>query len=202
MPKSKQEKTIEKAPHTEEQKQTQLVVNFVVARHSMEFRKNGISPYVTHCFDVFNMLVNWGVRSFPILYAGLGHDLRENTKTTYEEIVTVMGKEAADYIEELTFIPNLTLAASQSRQKEDYMESFSKKSIGSNVIKLADRCCNTLDFWHSRDAKDVKYARIYWDKATPLFNQLVLRESDFKIFDSDVTTNMKYTKDLVQRNFV
>lgn len=144
------------------------VVEFVVMAHKGQVRKHSGLPYVVHPFQVLTCLSEWGVNC-PICWkAALCHDVLEDCpQITFEMLSDVIGQEAANIVQELTFV-------GPKSEKAAYMASFATKSVQALVIKIADRWCNTNDFeLHQPD-----YALKYWDKAEKLFDEFVNRQQE------------------------
>lgn len=147
------------------------VIDFTVAKHRNQYRKNKIDgiaiPYLFHPFEVTKYVFKWGAGTLVNLKSSITHDVREDCDVSYEEMAFVVGKESADIVEELSFIPDSNLSKSViARFKQEYIASFISKSVSALIIKLADRICNSLDFKIS----DPEYALIYWHKADLLFD--------------------------------
>lgn len=119
-------------------------------------------PYVIHPLQVLQRIQRWGIdhpteenKSFwkGLLY----HDVLEDTTATYEHILGVIGKRAADLVMDLTRPMNM--------DKSDYMASFAIKDIEVVVGKIADRLCNVDDFVTDNPT----YAFKYYHKADLVF---------------------------------
>lgn len=178
----------------------QDVIEFVVDAHKGQFRKGNKLPFIVHPFAVLSLITDWGVKCDITKNASLCHDSREdNPDVTYEKIKKVIGKEGADIVEELSFFPDPKSGVSVSKQKAKYMDGFLTKSVPALVIKVADRICNTRDFYQT----DPEYASIYWNKALNLFDVMITRGEEItKVFGPEVFTNMKYAKNKTQTECV
>lgn len=136
--------------------------------HVQQTRKgprNGVRlrvPYVVHPLQVLQRVQRWGIDDHTeenkAFWKGLlYHDAIEDTTATYEHILGVIGKHAADIVMDLTRPMHVN--------DTDYMASFADKHIEVVVGKIADRLCNVDDFIFDRPA----YAFEYFHKADPLF---------------------------------
>lgn len=179
------------------------VVMFAAKCHAGQTRKGSSLPYIVHPIGVLSLAAQWGVQSPVAHKACLCHDIREECPdVTYDQLVAVIGKEAADVCEELTFFPDTLSSLNEADQKHQYMKSFMTKSVTALVIKMADRVCNTLDFFHGGDPK---YAAKYWGKGKPLFEAFKTRCEERagrevqEFFGEEVYTQMKWSQDSVQR---
>ena len=73
-------------------------INFAATAHRGQVRKVADIPYIAHPFAVGMMLQKAG-SSDEIVAAGILHDTLEDTKTTYEELVTEFGRQVADIVQ-------------------------------------------------------------------------------------------------------
>lgn len=164
-------------------------IDFAVKCHKGQFRKDNLTPYIFHPFDVFTMVRNWKIRDIAVLQACLCHDIREECDDILEiDIFAELGEEAAKICEELTFIPDESSNVAVFVQKEQYIDSFANKSVGSLVVKCADRICNTKDFLRETP----KYASKYWLKASKLFDTIEKRRAEIgKVYGYNVLMAME-----------
>jgi hypothetical protein len=132
--------------------------------HALQFRKDGVTPYLYHPLTVLSIITDWGVRDAATLQAALLHDVvEENAAVTVELVAHDFGQDVAVVVGELTFIP--TGEAAKEVEKAAYMRSFDQKRVEALVTKIADRLANSYDFVR---VGDVGYARKYWAKADHL----------------------------------
>ena len=76
---------------------------FATIKHARQAPRGPKSvPYVSHCFDVAERLLNAHVESLAAITAAILHDTLEDTETTYDELVLNFGKPVADIVQELT----------------------------------------------------------------------------------------------------
>lgn len=185
---------------TPEELDIQDAVDFAVDAHRHQYRKGSRLPYIVHPFAVLSLVQKWGVNSLPIWKACLCHDvLEERPDITADTLMGKIGREAAFYVSQLTFIPDLNSSVSVAEQKAQYMLSFQSKSIQTVVVKIGDRFHNTLDFYNSHP----HYAPEYWAKANPLFEVFHSREQIIKdIFGSKVFKQMLDDKLEIDRLFM
>ena len=163
------------------EKELDKTLKYVVGKHLGQYRiepKPFRLPYIIHPMGVLQQVAQWGVTKIVTWKGALGHDLREDCSLTYDQVKRALGEETADVIEELTFIPNPDSPFSIPQQKAEYMRSFFEKSIHALVIKVADRCCNTLD-WLDTDGE---YGPKYWKKADELFSAMTTRREEIVRF--------------------
>jgi hypothetical protein len=130
----------------------------------------------------------------------LTHDVLENRPDiSFDRLASVIGMPAAQIVQELTFIPDPLSDIPAHIQKQEYIRSFAKKSVGALVCKVADRVCNTADWLSTKP----DYAPKYWKKATPLFEALMTRHLEvIDTFGDHVFPRMRYTIDNMNQMLV
>ena len=119
-------------------------------------------PYIIHPLQVLQRVQRWGIddvtpENCDFWKAILYHDAIEDTTATYDYIIGLIGKKAADIVMELT--------NTMDEDSGDYMESFVTKSIEAVVGKIADRLSNVDDFY----IDSPNYALRYFHKADAVF---------------------------------
>lgn len=135
-------------------------------------------PYVVHPLDVLRMLQRLGFHNpedhFVMWKAALFHDVLEDTTFSYENLVNLIGDQAAAIVLELTKYPD--------EDKDHYLSSFANKSDWALAIKVADRLCNVLDY---KNDGNINYAAKYMMQAKPIFDLIqdtddhVIKESHY-----------------------
>ena len=167
----------------------EITIKYVVEAHAGQLRKGNSLPYVVHPIDVMKRLSNWGIKDIVMLKAALCHDvLEERPDISFNALENAIGKQAAEIVQELTFIPNSESNLPTSVQKNNYISSVGQKSPQALVIKVADRICNTLDFMH--DGND--YFHKYWAKADSLFKAFQNRKLELSdLFGNRVFVNIE-----------
>jgi (p)ppGpp synthase/HD superfamily hydrolase len=142
--------------------------------HKNQVRKgerNGYHlPFIVHPISVMKRVWEWGFATPITMDASATHDTKEDTDITWEELMGVIGEEAADIVFELTYTGN------SPEEKAEYLKSFRNKSLEALVIKLADRFQNVKDFMLTKP----EYANKYFDKAKFLFQALTDRKDEFE----------------------
>ena len=149
--------------------------------HEGTYRSGRLSdvPYVEHPAAVVSMLKSWGCddkKDAVTLAVAWGHDLLEDTAIGEGRVLAVIGNDeiARRVIEGmriLTFRP--TVGASDpdyGRQKADYL-AFVARNASAEIlpVKMADRICNTYDFYR---CEELERARAYLSYADDVFARI------------------------------
>ena len=167
-------------------------LDFAYRAHRGQFRKGSGLPFIVHPLAVLSQISEWGITNLVIWKAAICHDVREDCpKVTFDHLCGVIGEEAARIVEELSFFPDRSLPIAIPEQKAQYMNTFGDKSVPALVIKWADRICNTFDFL----SVDPEYAKVYWRKASKLFEAVMEREQQINEYfkDEGLAGHMRYT---------
>ena len=116
---------------------------FAAHKHRDQRRKNAdASPYINHPIALADILVNeGGITDHVVLCAAILHDTIEDTETTYDELVSVFGRDIADVVAEVTDDKTLDSAV----RKQLQIEHASHASQRAKLVKLADKTCNLRD---------------------------------------------------------
>lgn len=111
-------------------------------RHDHQERKGSGMPYFVHPRGVAWLVKKYGGTNIQI-NAAFGHDLLEDTDTSFEEIAVISGsEECAELVLELTNNKHTI----EEMGKTDYMtEKLCKISKDALLIKLADMVYNSYD---------------------------------------------------------
>ena len=126
-------------------------------------RKVTDAPYISHPVAVVDLLKSWGYSADDpsdavTLAIAWGHDLLEDTKVTFDELLDASAPEpdrVIGGIQHLTFDPNGCVT------KDEYIAIIGKDEPRERrVVKIADRLCNTLDFCDAGDAWAREYLKL------------------------------------------
>jgi guanosine-3',5'-bis(diphosphate) 3'-pyrophosphohydrolase len=137
---------------------------FAAHKHRDQRRKNAdASPYINHPIALADLLVNeGGITDYVVLCAAILHDTIEDTETTYEELVTIFGREIADVVQEVT--DNKLLEPTVRKQLQ--VEHAANASPRAKLVKLADKTCNLRDLGSTPPAEwSAERRRQYFDWA-------------------------------------
>jgi guanosine-3',5'-bis(diphosphate) 3'-pyrophosphohydrolase len=169
----------------------QPVIEFASKCHAGQTRKTSGLPYIVHPMAVLSKLADWEIGCYKCWKAALCHDVLEDCPVTFDELVAVIGLDAANIVQELTFHVDRKSDVDPKIQKRDYMRTFASKSVHALVIKVADRVCNTVDFISTTP----DYAPKYWKQADDLFNAMMSRGEEIMAeFGRSSFPRMKYSR--------
>lgn len=140
--------------------------------HEGQFRHSG-EPYFTHPVAVAAILTEMWLDDATIVTALL-HDTIEDTRSTWEEVDKLFGREIAELVDGVTKLTNLQLSGVHSKQAENFRKLFMAMSRDLRVIlvKLADRLHNMRTIKSMRPDKQVQKARETMDIYAPLAGRM------------------------------
>lgn len=117
-------------------------IAFAARAHRHQLRKDGVTPYFSHCVRVMTIAGQvFGVADPKVLAAAVLHDTIEDTTTDYDDLHEQFGPEIADWVSALT---------KEMRLSETAREAAYRANLGSApwpvaVCKLADIYDNLSD---------------------------------------------------------
>ena len=191
--------TMLKPTDTDFQAQIQKAIEFATKAHAGQTRKGNHLPYICHPISVLNQIADWECHDLVVWLSAICHDVDEDTKYNIDDIMQVIGHDAAMIVDELTFRPMSSDPHEKAREKKKYMSLWGEKddhgiwvkSLRSLVVKVADRIMNTMDFITTEPA----YAGKYWNKAKPLMDAMTTRREEIiAIYGETVWARMRYSQ--------
>ena len=97
-------------------------LEFSIRMHENQKRKSG-DPYVVHCIDVANILIDWNMDVTTIAGALL-HDTVEDTDITVEKIRESFGDDVAFLVDGVTKVDNIIFKSEEHKQAENFIKLF------------------------------------------------------------------------------
>mgnify|MGYP000969944435 CR=1 FL=1 len=140
---------------------------FAESRHKGQVRKYTGDPYIVHLAEVVGIVASVQHTSAMLSAAWL-HDTLEDTDTTFDELATRFGGEAAALVWSLTdqyVNPEYGNRAARKKAEADRLEHVSSQA---KTIKLADMISNT----RSIVTHDHSFARTYLREKAYLLEKL------------------------------
>jgi len=153
--------------------------------HQNAKRKSG-EPYIIHPLHVAIILAELELDKESIA-AGLLHDVIEDTKYSYDDLVAIFGKEITELVDGVTKLTNLPYAmpGKEDVQAENLRKMFlaMAKDIRVILIKLADRLHNMRTLQHMRPEKQIEKSRETMDIYSPLAQRLGISKVKVELDD-------------------
>lgn len=119
---------------------------FAATRHTGQFRKDGVTPYINHPIEVMHLLAFTGNISDPeILMAAVLHDVIEDTDTSADEIAERFGQRVADIVLELTD----DISLNKEERKHQQLLGCTGLSDAAKLIRISDKICNVYDILYA-----------------------------------------------------
>jgi len=137
-------------------------IAFAERKHQGQLDDEGNDYFSSHCYIVGEILKNLTDDS-DVICAGYLHDVLEDTKTDYEELVEEFGKRVADLVNEVTH-------EGKADEKGFYFPRL--KSKDGILIKLIDRASNVskMNTWkEQRKEHYLKKTKFWNDGSEPQF---------------------------------
>ena len=116
--------------------------DFAREKHAGQKRRTG-DEYIEHPIAVAGILAELGMDDTTIA-AGLLHDVPEDCAVTFEEMLTLFGREVAQLVEGVTKLKQIDFSDEQQKQAENLRKLFLAMAddVRVIIIKLADRLHN------------------------------------------------------------
>ena len=132
-------------------------LDFSVKMHEGQKRKSGL-PYVSHCIDVANILLDWNM-DYTTIISALLHDVIEDTKVSLDDIDKEFGSDVALLVDGVTKIDHIAFRSLEHKQAENFTKLFLSlaKDLRVIIIKFADRLNNmeTIEYLSPKKRKEI-----------------------------------------------
>ena len=150
--------------------------------HEGQFRKDGMTPYISHPIAVCDMMTSDGITDTKLLAVALLHDVIEDTKVTDEQLVDMLSAAFLEYdiiyraVLDMTNIDKLYKSLSDAKinratKKKLMNEHFARFASPYAIItKIYDRYHNLTDL-HTMKADD-DFKKKYLEESSNLINAL------------------------------
>ncbi|MDO8509478.1 MAG: HD domain-containing protein [Nanoarchaeota archaeon] len=117
---------------------------FATQAHEGQLRKDGKTPYITHCAGVVSLLKEIGIDDEDTLCAAWLHDTIEDCGVTREYIKREFNTNIARIVSQLT----------RDVDREAYKERIKNADYQVQIVKLADTVHNCSTMTHPRVSKE------------------------------------------------
>ena len=137
--------------------QVESALEFSIKMHHGQKRKSGL-PFVSHCIDVANILIDWNM-DYTTVISALLHDVVEDTEVKLSDIENEFGSDVALLVDGVTKVENIAFRSKEHKQAENFTKLFLSlaKDLRVIIIKFADRLNNmeTLQFLSPEKRKEI-----------------------------------------------
>lgn len=115
---------------------------FAARAHRHQVRKDGRTPYFSHCVRVaLTVALKFGCTDDTVLAAALLHDVIEDTQADYDDVLQHFGSEVAEMVAALSKDMRLV----ESQREPAYDVQLAEGPWQARLIKLADVYDNFTD---------------------------------------------------------
>ena len=137
--------------------QVENALEFSIKMHHEQKRKSGL-PFVSHCIDVANILIDWNM-DYTTVISALLHDVVEDTEVKLSDIENEFGSDVALLVDGVTKVENIAFRSKEHKQAENFTKLFLSlaKDLRVIIIKFADRLNNmeTIQFLSPEKRKEI-----------------------------------------------
>ncbi len=115
---------------------------FAARAHRHQLRRDGRTPYYSHCVRVaMTVALKFGCTDDKVLAAALLHDVIEDTQADYDDVLDHFGPEVADLVAAMTKDMRLV----ESQREPAYDAQLAEGPWEARLVKLADVYDNLSD---------------------------------------------------------
>ncbi len=157
--------------------------NVAKEAHGPQLRKSG-EPYIIHPVNVAIILAELELDTESIASALL-HDVIEDTKYDYDDIVNMFSEEIAIIVSGVTKLTNMEYEDKEEEQAENYRKMFlaSAKDIRIILVKVADRLHNMRTLNFMKPSKQREKAQETQDIYAPICARLGISKIRYEMED-------------------
>lgn len=163
--------------------------------HAGQVRKFSGLPYASHIARVAGRVSMYNSSTEDMIAAAYCHDVLEDTRITYSEMLFSIGKEASDMVLELTNPSKFSSLSRADRKKMD-RDHISDISRSSKIIKFFDRIDNVSELirdFHILSKSEKEFAEKY------AFESRLLLDAFIGV-DVDLETELLFVIEGLEKN--
>jgi guanosine-3',5'-bis(diphosphate) 3'-pyrophosphohydrolase len=139
----------------------QNAIAFAARAHRHQVRKDGQTPYVSHCVRVMMTVSQvFGIHDPKVLAAAMLHDTLEDTTTDFDDLANLFGQEVAGWVAALTKDMRLP----EADRERAYVTALIASPWTVMVCKLADifdNLCDTATLAPATRARTIERSHQY-----------------------------------------
>lgn len=157
--------------------------NIAKEAHGPQLRKSG-EPYIIHPVCVAIILAELEL-DMESIASGLLHDVIEDTKYDYDDIVEMFSEEIAIIVSGVTKLTNMEYENKEEEQAENYRKMFlaTAKDIRIILVKIADRLHNMRTLNFMKPSKQREKAQETQDIYAPICARLGISKIRYEMED-------------------
>jgi len=180
---NKSKALLKRIPTKKNRKQVENALQYSIKMHEGQVRKSGL-PFVSHCIDVANILIDWNMDHTTVLSALL-HDVVEDTEVKLSDIEEEFGSDVASLVDGVTKVENIAFRSKEHKQAENFTKLFLSlaRDLRVIIIKFADRLNNMETIQYLSSNKRIEIALETKEIFVPLAHRLGMAKLKWQLED-------------------
>jgi len=180
---NKSKALLKRIPTKKDRKQVENALQYSIKMHEGQVRKSGL-PFVSHCIDVANILIDWNMDHTTVVSALL-HDVVEDTEVKLSDIEEEFGSDVASLVDGVTKVENIAFRSKEHKQAENFTKLFLSlaRDLRVIIIKFADRLNNMETIQYLSSNKRIEIALETKEIFVPLAHRLGMAKLKWQLED-------------------
>ncbi|MBL6826552.1 MAG: bifunctional (p)ppGpp synthetase/guanosine-3',5'-bis(diphosphate) 3'-pyrophosphohydrolase [Candidatus Marinimicrobia bacterium] len=180
---NKSKALLKRIPTKKNRKQVENALQYSIKMHGGQVRKSGL-PFVSHCIDVANILIDWNMDHTTVVSALL-HDVVEDTEVKLSDIEEEFGSDVASLVDGVTKVENIAFRSKEHKQAENFTKLFLSlaRDLRVIIIKFADRLNNMETIQYLSSNKRIEIALETKEIFVPLAHRLGMAKLKWQLED-------------------
>lgn len=180
---NKSKALLKRIPTKKNRKQVENALQYSIKMHEGQVRKSGL-PFVSHCIDVANILIDWNMDHTTVVSALL-HDVVEDTEVKLSDIEEEFGSDVASLVDGVTKVENIAFRSKEHKQAENFTKLFLSlaRDLRVIIIKFADRLNNMETIQYLSSNKRIEIALETKEIFVPLAHRLGMAKLKWQLED-------------------